>query len=75
MPYAATTNETRPCALRVRATLTSTSWPRAARNAIRRSAENPRAMPDDDLEHAAPAEPLQALDRPILLAALRGRRA
>lgn len=29
-------------------------------------------MWNDDLEHAAPAEPLQALDRPIVLAALVG---
>jgi len=28
---------------------------------------------DDDLEHGASAEPLQVLDRPILLAALCGK--
>jgi hypothetical protein len=28
-------------------------------------------MRNDDLEHAVPGEPMQALDRPILLATLR----
>ena len=45
MPHAATTTDTWPGPFRVGFTRTSTSWPSAARNSIRRSAEKPRARP------------------------------
>ena len=38
--HAATMTESRPCSLRVRRTVISTSWPRLVRNCIRRSTDN-----------------------------------